>query len=151
MIVVRLATEADLPAMSEVLIASITELCALDHGDDPVAIAAWTANKTVDGVRTMRLRPGSTLLVAVDGKAMLAVGCIADGNRIGLNYVAPAYRFRGASATLLADMERRIRSAGYPEARLESTRTAREFYLARGWEEIDPSGEQPGYPMRKTL
>ena len=151
MIVVRPATDADLPAMSEILVASITELCALDHGGDPAAIARWTANKTVAGVRAMLQQPGNALLVVVEGEAMLAVGCISDGNRIGLNYVAPAYRFRGASSALLADMEGRIRSAGYVEARLESTRTARDFYLARGWEETDPRAAEAGFPMWKPL
>ena len=53
MITVRDAEAADVDAMSEVLIRSITELCAPDHRNDPAAIAAWTANKTSEGVRRM--------------------------------------------------------------------------------------------------
>ena len=52
-ITVRRATGADIPAMSRVLIASITELCAADHGNDPKKLAAWLRNKTPDGVREM--------------------------------------------------------------------------------------------------
>ena len=57
MITVRRAAEADIPAMSEVLTRSITELCALDHKHDPAAIAAWTANKTPEGVRRILEKP----------------------------------------------------------------------------------------------
>jgi len=56
-ITVRRAAEADIPAMSEVLTRSITELCALDHKHDPAAIAAWTANKTPEGVRRILEKP----------------------------------------------------------------------------------------------
>lgn len=151
MIVVRLATEADVPAMSRVLTDSITQLCSLDHGNDPAVIAKWTTNKTEDGVRIILSRSGNTLLVAVEHDTILAVGCILDGNGIGLNYVDPAHRFRGASSALLADMEQRIRLEGHTEARLESTLTARPLYLARGWEDIGPSTSEAGYPMRKLL
>ena len=43
---VRRAEPDDVLAMSRVLTASIIELCAADHGNDPAAIAAWTRNKT---------------------------------------------------------------------------------------------------------
>src|SRR5690606_26189715 len=56
-ITIRPATEADVPAMSRVLTASITELCGADHGNDPDRIARWTANKNVEGVRSMLANP----------------------------------------------------------------------------------------------
>jgi len=137
--------------MSRVLTASIVELCSPDHHDDPEIIAGWTRNKSEAGVRAMLATPGNLLLVAVEGDTVLAVGCIMGGNRIGLNYVDPAHRFRGASSALLVEMERRVRDAGYGEVVLESTATARAFYLARGWQETGAGAPRAGYPMRKLL
>ena len=77
MIIVRPAVPADVPGMSRVLIASITELCSLDHHDDPAAIAAWTANKTVDGVAAMLHEAQNQLLVAQLGGEIAAVGQLA--------------------------------------------------------------------------
>lgn len=154
MISVRPATEADVPAMSAVLVASITELCTADHRGDPDTIARWTANKTIEGVCAMLGDARARLFVAESDGEVAAVGSINDGNRIGLNYVGPQHRFRGVSKSLLAAMEDDMRARGVREATLESTVTARRFYAACGWVET----EQPvrgrfitDYPMRKRL
>lgn len=154
MITVRRATEADIPAMSEVLIRSITELCILDHKNDPAAIAAWTANKTPDGVRRMLENPDVQMLVAEHDGALAAVGCVQGGNEIGLNYVHPLHRFRGISRALLAAMEQTMREAGVGEAWLKATQTAHEFYRANGW--LDAGDLYTGrwidaWPMMKRL
>ena len=135
MITVRRAAEADIPAMSEVLTRSITELCVLDHGNDPAAIAAWTANKTPEGVRRILENPGVQLFVAEYDGAVAAVGCVQAGNEIGLNYVHPEHRFQGVSRALLAAMEQAMREAGFAEGRLNSTETAHAFYRANGWQD----------------
>lgn len=140
--------------MSAVMTASITELCAADHRNDPATVARWTANKTVDGVRAMLGDPRARLFVAESDGKIAAVGSINDGNRIGLNYVGPEHRFKGISKTLLAAMEDDMRARGVREATLESTETARGFYAACGWVEAEPPS--PGrfitdYPMRKVL
>ena len=151
---VRHATPADIPAMSRVLIASITELCGADHGGDPTLIADWTANKTPESVARWFDNPDNTLYVAERLGEVAAVGSTGPGGEIRVNYVAPTHRFTGVSRTLLAAMEEALRRQGLAEARLHSTRTAHSFYLARGWEdagELDLSGRVPGFPMRKRL
>lgn len=135
MITIRRAAEADIAAMSEVLTRSITELCTFDHGNDPAAIAAWTANKTPDGVRRILENPDVLLLVAEHDGAVAAVGCVQGGNEIGLNYVHPEHRFKGVSRALLAAMEQAMREAGFTEARLKATQTAHDFYRANGWQD----------------
>jgi N-acetylglutamate synthase-like GNAT family acetyltransferase len=150
-ITIRRAAEADIGAMSEVLTTSITELCVLDHGND---LAAWTANKTPDGVRRILENPDVQLFVAEHDGAIAAVGGVQAGNEIGLNYVHPAHRFRGVSRTLLKAMEQTIRDAGFTEARLKSTQTAHDFYRANGWQDADEltSGRFiDALPMRKLL
>ena len=154
MIRVRAATAADVLAMSRVLIASITELCEADHKGNADAIAAWTRNKTHDGVAAMLEAPGNRMFVAEREGAVAAVGCVVGDAEIGLNYVDPAHRFRGVSRALLAAMEAAMREAGAAEGRLKSTSTAHRFYLDAGWSDVAPlyTGRFiDAWPMRKTL
>jgi GNAT superfamily N-acetyltransferase len=124
--------------MAEVLVASITALCAADHRNDPDVIARWTANKTPDGVAAMRDNPANTMLVAESDGTVAAVGMVVGADEIGLNYVHPNHRFKGASTALLAAMEELMRARGVTTARVKSTVTAHEFYLARGWADDGP-------------
>jgi GNAT superfamily N-acetyltransferase len=153
-IAVRPAAEGDVRAMSEVLTASIRELCAADHRGDPEIIARWTQNKTPEAVGKMLANPTLRMFVAeLDGR-VAAVGAVTTAGEVALNYVAPAFRFRGASKALLAAMETDIHAAGLEEGRLTSTETARRFYASSGWEDSGPrddDGFVTGYPMRKRL
>lgn len=151
MIIVRPATLDDVPAMSAVLIASITELCVADHKNNPEALASWLTNKTPEGVAKWFASPTSTLLVAERDGEIAAVGSYSDERKILLNYVSPRHRFAGVSKTMLGAMEERL---GPGEARLDSSATARRFYLDAGWTENGPPEPYqfvPGYPMRKVL
>ena len=151
MITVRRAAPEDAPAMSAVLIASITELCAADHRDDPAALSSWLANKTPAGVGQWFANPVNTILVAERAGEIAACGAFNTDRMIILNYVAPNHRFRGVSKALLAAMEAAL---GPGEATLDSTLTARPFYLAAGWEEAGQAKVYrlvDGYPMRKLL
>ena len=154
MIRVRAATAADVPAMSRVLIASITQLCEADHKGDAEAIAAWTRNKTHAGVTAMLEGPDNRMFVAELDGAVAAVGCVVGSDEIGLNYVDPAYRFQGVSRALLAAMEVAMREAGASEGRLKSTSTAHQFYLDAGWSDVGPlyTGRFiDAWPMSKAL
>ncbi len=151
---IRRATPADVSAMSRVLIASITELCAADHRNEEKALAAWTANKSEAGVAKMLANPDLRVFVADRDERILAVGAITMGGEIALNYVAPDARFQGVSRTLLARLEDELVALGFTEGHLEATETARRFYLAAGWLENGPQANGRtvnGYPMRKTL
>lgn len=138
--------------MSRVLIASITELCHADHEDDPDRIAEWTANKSPDGILAMLARDGFFMLVAeLDGQ-IVAVGATTADGEIALNYVAPEARFRGVSQALLAHMEADLRARGFAQGRLRATRTAKTFYLARGWSaDTAPDGGAACFAMHKRL
>lgn len=138
MILVRPAHGADVPAMSEVLTRSITELCGMDHNSDSDVIARWTANKTPDGVAAMLANPANAMLVAESDAVVAAVGMLVGNDEIGLNYVHPDHRFRGVSTALLAAMEGLMRRRGVTLGRVKSTVTAHDFYLARGWVDDGP-------------
>jgi GNAT superfamily N-acetyltransferase len=154
-ITVRPARRDDVGAMSAVLTASIVELCHADHAGDPVAMAAWTANKTPEGVTAMMDGGMAELFVAERGRVILAVGAVS-GDRISLNYVEPAARFTGVSKALLVALEAELLARGIERARLDSTATAFRFYLGAGWQaDGDPPPRQKGplrgYPMSKRL
>jgi GNAT superfamily N-acetyltransferase len=134
---------------------SIAELCVADHGDDPAILERWLANKTPEIVASWIAKPGNSVLLAVEGAAVLAVGAVTDAGEITLNYVAPEARFRGVSRALLAALETRAQERGNARCRLSSTVTARRFYHAAGYAETGPPdgkfGARGGYPMSKTL
>jgi GNAT superfamily N-acetyltransferase len=153
-ITVRRASADDVPAMSTVMTASITELCSLDHGDDPEIIAGWTRNKTPEFVARMLANPELSMFVAEVDSGVGAVGAIGGTDTIALNYVAPAHRFHGLSRALLARMEAEMATLGTEIGRLTSTRTALRFYRSCGWQDAGPpeGGHNiEGYPMTKRL
>lgn len=111
------------------------------------------SNKTPEVFRW--IRPDNSLLVAVENDNILAVGCVTDEGEITLNYVSPDARSCGVSTALLANLESRAIELGNKVCRLESTETARRFYLARGYSEEGPAGGKfgaaSGYPMSKRI
>jgi hypothetical protein len=150
-IVVRNARLAEAPAISAVLIASITELCTADHHNDPEALAGWLANKTPEGVAKWFGNPENTIVVAEHDREIAAVGAFNRSREIILNYVSPGHRFAGVSTSLLEAMELGL---GPGDARLNSTVTAHRFYKHRGWKAADDPTRHGGiicYPMRKLL
>jgi GNAT superfamily N-acetyltransferase len=151
---IRDAVMEDAAAACEVMRRSITELCIADHKNDPTILHAWLSNKTPEIFRSW-MRSDNSLLVAVEGNHLLAVGSVTSDGTITLNYVSPDARFRGISTALLSALEQRAMERGNQLCTLESTRTAQRFYLARGYSEIGPAaanfGTASGYPMSKRL
>ena len=76
MIAVRPAAEADIPAMSAVMTASVTELCSADHHNDPQNIARWVSNRTPAGVAKMLANPAQSFFVAEREGEIAAVGAV---------------------------------------------------------------------------
>jgi GNAT superfamily N-acetyltransferase len=154
-VIVRDARPEDADAISDVLVRSISELCGADHGDDPAILNRWLSNKKPEIVASWATQPGNSLLVAVEGDAVLGVGSVTDAGEITLNYVAPASRFRGVSRALLGALEARATERGNTRCTLASTETAHRFYLSSGYVDDGPPlekfGMRSGYPMFKAL
>jgi GNAT superfamily N-acetyltransferase len=152
---IRDAAPADAAAACEVLRASITELCSADHRNDPDVLGRWLANKTPENVVRWAADPDASLLLAVEGDTILAVGAVRNDGEITLNYVSPAARVRGASSALLMALEKRAKERGNTACKLLSTETAHRFYLARGY--VDDGvpqnkfGTTASYPMSKKI
>jgi GNAT superfamily N-acetyltransferase len=153
--IIRDATATDAVKVCEAIRASIAELCVADHNRNPEILRRWLSSKTPDNVAAWTASDGSSLLVAVEGERILAVGGVKDDGEITLNYVAPQARFRGVSAALLKALEARALERGATEITLLSTETAHRFYLARGYRDMGPSfgkfGTASSYPMSKML
>ena len=102
---IRDATPDDASAACTVLRASMSELCAPDHGNDPATLGRWLGNKTPENVAVSTQDAGHSLLVAIERKGIVAVGSVRDSGDIRMNYVAPAARFHGTSTIFLAAFE----------------------------------------------
>lgn len=152
---IRDAVLSDAPAACEVLRRSITELCVADHRNDPAILERWLANKTPEIVASWIAQPASSMLVAIEGGIIRAVGAVTDMGEITLNYVSPDARFRGISRALLGALEIRAAKRGNTRCTLISTETARRFYRAAGYVEDGPPqgkfGTAGSYPMSKPL
>jgi GNAT superfamily N-acetyltransferase len=154
-VAIRNATPEDAAAACHVLRESISRLCVADHRNDPAILNAWLANKTPEIVAAWAVQKANSLLLAVEGDAVLAVGSVTDAGEITLNYVAPAARFRGISRALLNALEARALERGNKRCKLTSTETAHRFYLSAGYvDDGVPTGKfgtNSGYPMSKEL
>jgi GNAT superfamily N-acetyltransferase len=152
---IRDAVLADAPAACEVLRRSITELCVADHQDDPAILERWLANKTPEIVASWIAQSAGSMLVAVEGGIILAVGAVTDVGEITLNYVSPEATFRGVSRAMLGALEARAAERGNTRCTLISTTTARRFYRAAGYVEDGPPqgkfGTTGSYPMSRRL
>ena len=155
MVAIRDATPEDAVAACHILKKSITRLCVADHRNDPAVLNAWLANKTPEMVAAWATQKGNSLLLAVEGDAVVAVGSVTDAGEITLNYVAPGARFRGISRALLSALEARAAERGNSRRTLTSTETAHRFYLSAGYREDGaPTGKfgtRASYPMSKEI
>ena len=151
---IREALPDDAEAACSATRRSIAELCHADHGNDPATLARWAGNKTPQNFSDWIEQGNNTLFVAVEGDVVLGVGSVTDAGRIGLNYVSPEARFQGVSRALLHALKQRAAQRGNTKVTLESTETARRFYLSNGYTEIGKPIEAFGttsYPMSKVL
>jgi GNAT superfamily N-acetyltransferase len=102
---------------------SITDLCQSDHRGDPATLASWLANKTPENLR--HWIASSHVVVAVDGIEIVGVGAITNAGEITLNYVSPAFRFRGVNKAIVNCLEAIAAQRGINSVVLRSTATAR--------------------------
>ncbi|CAN5514682.1 hypothetical protein BH11PSE4_BH11PSE4_30550 [soil metagenome] len=134
---------------------SITELCGADHHDDPAILGPWLANKTPHHWAEWLGYEPNTVLVAVNDDTVLSVGVVRHDGEITCNYVSPDARFKGVSKAMLAQLEATARASGNDSCNLQSTETARRFYLACGYEQVGLPQEKFGttgaYPMLKRF
>ena len=151
---IRPARAADAEEAASVLRRSICDLCLSDHCGDAQILAQWLANKTPENVLAWIKAPDRFIVVAEENGAIVGVGGASHAGEITLNYVAPEARFRGISKALLKSLEAYLSLLGCERATLASTKAARPFYLALGYQDAEvpsASGGLAGLPMWKPL
>src|SRR5437762_11746829 len=110
---IRQAIAGDAEPASLMLRRSITELCTLDHENDPALLASWLANKTQEKFRGWVRSADDFCFVAIaEDNAILGVGLLSKAGEIKLNYVSPDARFRGVSSALIEAMEAEAQGLG---------------------------------------
>lgn len=99
--------------------------------------------------RKLRVLPGLFLVGVLEGRVVGVVMAGYEGHRGWLNYLAvdPTLRHRGPGRALVAEAERRLRSAGCPKVNLQvrtSNREVIEFYRGIGYtiEEVTSLGKR---------
>jgi len=154
-VAIRRAEADDAAAICAVLRASITELLAGEHRNDPATLGAWLENKTVENVRSWVSAQDRHAVVATRAGEVCGFGLMKLSGEIGLLYVAPSARFQGVSKAMLAELEERAVALGLARVTATSSFTALPFYRARGYE---PNGEPVtgygvtrGCPVGKAL
>ncbi len=148
-ITVRAGRPEDAKAAIHTLRRSISELCNADHGNNPAALEKWIANKTETSWHGWLERTDRLVLVAEQNGLILGVGMMSTTGEVMLNYVDPDARFGGISKSLLAHMERCAIERGLSHCVLESTKTALNFYLARGYTSVP--GQNSALRVEKRL
>ncbi|MFN7982436.1 MAG: GNAT family N-acetyltransferase [Vicinamibacterales bacterium] len=152
---IRRAEVVDASGACDTLRRSIAELCTADHHGDGASLTAWLSNKTVQNVASWIASPNNVAVVADAPAGIIGFGLLIQPGTLALLYVSPVARFHGVSKGLLAFLEREASRLGMREITLESTETAREFYLRHGFSLVgEPSygfGTVYSYPMRKDV
>lgn len=151
---IRSATTDDAGPACTVLHASITHCCVDDHHGDPATLAAWLRNKTPEQVRAWILSPDHHAIAAIADGLQVGFALSSRAGEVLLCYLLPQARFSGVGKAMLAAIEERARADGVHALRLDSTATARPFYLRNGFvEKGRPTvvfGMQ-SHPMEKAL
>src|SRR5690606_2539541 len=105
-LLVRPARSQDAPQAVEVLRASITRLCMLDHQADPATLEQWLHNKTTEHFERWLNAPGTLVLVAEVNAMIRGVGMIQDSGEIRLCYVCPGFERIGLGRAILEAAEK---------------------------------------------
>ena len=152
--VVRSATPADAEAAARIVRASIAELCVTDHKGDKALLDAWLANKTPENFAVWISAPGAQAFIAEENAEPVGFALLTSYGELALLYVLPARARTGIGKVLMDSVRTAAALAGFRSIQLESTTTARDFYLAQGFEASAPPSSDWGmlaHPMRQHL
>jgi len=152
---VRRAGPQDAEVAIEVVRDSITRLCVADHDNDPVTLATWLQNKTVETFVRWIASADNHIVVAELASVIGGVASLHTSGEIQLCYVSPSKQRIGVGTALLGALEAVASARGLRKVVLKSTVGARSFYEHSGY---TPSGTPvPGvgralcFPYEKAI
>ena len=128
----RLAELDDAAAIIELIHASITQLCELDHQNQPVELADQLSEFTIDELSEF-LSEANTCWLVLQNEQLLGVASINPIGEIRHFYIAPKFIHNGIGSALLAALELSAREQGLGHIMLATTNSARGFFRARGF------------------
>jgi len=173
----RLATIKDIPALEELIRASVTALSAEHYTSEQIG----SALKHVFGVDTQLIADGTYFVAEIEGRLAGSGGWskrttlfggdqskadgidslldpAAEAARIRAFYVHPRWSRRGIGSRILTACEDAARAAGFSRVELVATLPGEPLYAARGYEKAEPmqletpDGESlPAFRMTKSL
>ena len=130
---IRTATLEDATAACAVLRRSITQLCALDHQNQPAMLESWLGNKNPQTVAAWIASPSNYTAVAVRVGEVVGIGLITQAGKLSLCYLLPEVRHAGVGKALLLALEQQALAWGVSVLKMHSTATARPFFESRGY------------------
>jgi N-acetylglutamate synthase-like GNAT family acetyltransferase len=130
---IRKATPADAGIISRIIDRSIRVGCALDHRNNPLTVATWTHNKTIEHIQPWLSDRRLYLNIALLQDKPVGVAMAASNGKVVFCYVQPEWFRRGAGQALVQDLEGWLINQGQQQARLYSTRTGEWFYRHLGY------------------
>ena len=154
--VIRSALPSDAASAVTVLRASITQLCVIDHQNDPATLERWLQNKTIPHFHQWLADPENSVHVAEIETELCGVGLLRKSGDLQLCYVQPGRQRSGIGSSLLRVLEATAKEWGLNTVRLISTATARTFYerhgyLSTGEESVPGFGVLRDYHYVKVL
>jgi GNAT superfamily N-acetyltransferase len=151
----RRAKPEDAEPGAVVLRRSITELCTLDHRNDPATLDAWLENKTPEHFAGWVTDEANCVVVVEIDASIVGVGLLRRSGEIGLCYVEPGRERRGVGRAIVHALEDRARLWGVARLRLQSSVNARSFYERCGYVAAGEStcgfGISRCYPYEKII
>ena len=173
----RLATMVDIPALEELIRASVTALSAEHYTSEQIR----SALTHVFGVDTQLIADGTYFVAEIEGQLAgsggwskrttlfggdqskgdsidLLLDPAAEAARIRAFYVHPRWSRRGIGSRILTACEDAARAAGFSRIELAATLPGEPLYAARGYQKAEPmqletpDGESlPAFRMTKSL
>ena len=150
---IRLATAADVPALSDLIRRTVRLSNAGDYAARVVELIS--ANYAPDKVAQRLVE--RDVFVCLDGLRLDGPGIVGTiglgGDKLRSLFVEPGLQGKGVGARLVAHLEAHARQAGLAELHLSSSITARGFYERLGYRLIRFDEREDGstFLMSKTL
>ena len=148
---IKVAALSDAKEIAKVIRSSI-KACIQDHQNDEKLLEGWLANKTQNNVKEWL--ETHHIYIATSHDKIIGVIMYARFGEILLNYVLPTLQGHGIGKAMLNAVKVDATEKNLTELYLESTLTAKDFYLSQGFNiiaQVTDNARMIGYEMSYQL